>query len=70
MHAVECFGGESNLRWGLPKSHHSSIVGHSSLLCFHLLKNMFDFPLLVLKGMYHYWKYVSLSSGLKQMDLY
>ena len=25
---------------------------------FHLLKNMFVFPLLVLKGIYHYCKYV------------
>ena len=30
---------------------------------FHLLKNVFYFPLLVLKGIYHYWKYVFIFSG-------
>ena len=27
-------------------------------LYFHLLKNLLYFPLLVLKGIYHYWKYI------------
>ena len=31
---------------------------HQGLVGFHLLKNMCYFPLLVLKGIYHYWKYV------------
>ena len=37
---------------------------------FHLVKNMFDFPLLVLKGIYHYWKYFNLSGGLKEMEVF
>ena len=38
---------------------------------FHLLKNVLDFPLLVLQGIYHYWKYVRTdSSGLKQMEVF
>ena len=35
-------------------------MGNANLLAkghFHLLKNMFDFPLLVLTGIYHYWTY-------------
>ena len=42
----------------------------SFFLSFHLLKNMFiDFPLLVLKGIYHYWLYFIFSRGLKQMEM-
>ena len=38
---------------------------------FHLVKNMFPyFPLLVLKGIYHYWKYFSSSRGLEQMEVH
>ena len=35
--------------------------------CFHLLNNMFSFPLLVLKGIYHYWT-LMFSRGLNQME--
>ena len=31
--------------------------------CFHLLKNIVDFPLSVLKGIYHYWKCVYFVPG-------
>ena len=41
--------------------------GALDLTCFHLLKNICYFPLLVLKGIYHYWKYL-FSQGLKQME--
>ena len=37
---------------------------------FHLLKDMFDFPLLVFKGIYHYWAYLFIfSRGLTQMEV-
>ena len=34
---------------------------------FHLLKNIFHFPLLVLKGIYRYWTF--FSRGLKQLEV-
>ena len=33
------------------------------MFLFHLVTNMFYFPLLVLKGIYHYWKYVYFFQG-------
>ena len=49
-------------------------VGHkplhaSSLHDFHLVKNISDFPLLVLKGIYHYWTYFHVfPRGLNLME--
>ena len=40
------------------------------ILYIQLLKNMFCFPLLVLKGIYHYWKYCYFSRWLEQMEVY
>ena len=34
-----------------------------------MVKNVFYFPLLVLQGTYHYWKYSYFSRGLKQMEV-
>ena len=33
----------------------------------HFLKNILYFPLLVLKGIYHYWTYSCFSQGLKHI---
>ena len=38
-------------------------------LSFHVFKNICYFPLLVLMGIYHYWKHVYVSRGLKQMEV-
>ena len=35
---------------------------------FHLVKNIVYFPLLVLKGIYHYWTYIFFLRGPKQME--
>ena len=51
------------------KSGRPLVVSHLLILSFHLLKNICDFALLVLKGIYHYWKYVFFSRGLKQMEV-
>ena len=40
-----------------------SAVGKRALCCFHLVKNSVFVPLLVLKGIYHYWKYVIFFPG-------
>ena len=37
------------------------------IVCLHLLNNMFYVPLLVLKGLDHYW--TLFSRGLKQMEV-
>ena len=51
----------------------SPLPGSAAAILFHLLKNMcFYFPLLVLKGIYHYWMFLCFlffSRGLNQMEV-
>ena len=54
------------MRFNHQTGHLHSGMNHNA----HLLKNMFDFALLVLKNIYHYWKYVfAFGRGLQQKDI-
>ena len=37
---------------------------------FHLLESMFDFPLLVLKGIHHYWIYIGFKRNSSLLDIF
>ena len=58
---------ETELRWWEIRQSPSPQLA----FCFHLLRNMFAFPPLVSKGIYHHWTYLSFffSRKPKQMEV-
>ena len=59
---VVSFKGSSGVIPTFPTHQVLALAALAPLGFFHLLKNMCYFPLLVLKGVYHYWKYVLIFS--------